>query len=199
VTAPASRRPLWPTLIVVVGSVALVSLFLSTWGNRDVPTAGTDVSPAASAEASPTATPADASPRPTGEDEPTEEPASPSPDPDLLVPVVVVNQASQPGLGERAATAIEALGWSVDSVEDASLAVPSTTLYVPPGLEESAAAFQQSFPAVERQRPAFDGLATSALTLVLADPDAADTVRAMEADSRVLALGSPWRAVSRDL
>jgi hypothetical protein len=199
VTAPPSRRPLWPTLIVVAGSVALVALFLSTWGNRDAPSVVAEASPAATAAASPTQGPADASPSPTGEDEPTDEPTSPSPDPDLFVPVVVVNQSSQPGLGERAATALEASGWPVDSVQDASLAVPSTTLYVPPGLEESADAFQQSFPGVERQRPAFDGLATSALTFVLADPDASSVVRGMESDSGVLALSPPAGAIGRDL
>ncbi len=177
-TAPASRRPLWPTLIVVVGSLALVALFLWAWGNREAPTSGGVV---ATVAATPTAS-ATSAPDPTATQGAT--------DPELLVPVVVVDQSAEPGLGEQAAAAIEDGGWPVDSVEAASLGVPSTTLYVPPGLEESAVAFQQAFPAVGRQRPAFAGLATSTLTLVVVDTDGSAVVAAME-PAEPAALGRP--------
>ena len=187
-SAPPSRRPLWPTLLVLVGSVALVALFLSTLGDRTAD--GPD--PAATADAATTTQPsAGPTPSPQAGAEPSAQPratasSSPAPtlDPALIVPVVVVNQTQGQGLAARAAAAIDAGGWTVDSVQQAALDAPSTTVYVPEGLEASAEAFLRTFPAVTRQRPAFTGLATEGLTLVLAEPDAAAVVLALEEQQR---------------
>lgn len=182
-SAPRTRRPLWPTLLVVVGSAALVALFLSTMGARtdSTPEAAATDSPAASAAPSPSATaqPSDGAAEPTEQPGPTSTP-QPTVDPELLAPVVVVNQTDVEGLGARAAAAIEAGGWPIDAVESADVNAPSTTLYVPAGLEPQAQAFLEAFPAVDRQRPAFEGLASQGLTLVLAEPDALSVVEALE-------------------
>ena|GEM_PF-4205280 len=182
-STPRTRRPLWPTLLVLVGSVALVAFFLSTMGTRtdSTPEAAASDSPAASAASSPSVTPQPGA----GAGEPSQQPrptATPPPtvDPELLAPVVVVNQTDGAGLGARAAEAINAGGWPIDSVASGVVGAPSTTLYVPAGLEAQAQAFLAAFPAVQRQRPAFEGLAEQGLTLVLAEPDAVAVVDGLE-------------------
>lgn len=93
----------------------------------------------------------------------------------------VLNQAGVTGLAGRTAAVLAEGGWTVGRVDDATLGAPSTTLYVPVGLEPEADAFLDAFPPVQRTRPAFEGLAVDGLTLVLAQPDAEQVVAALQA------------------
>lgn len=181
-------RPRWTTAMVVLGTVALVALLVYGLGDRTEPAAAPTATPGeAGATASPTPTPA-ATPSPTGTPTPTPTPtptATPTPSPEVRAPVAVLNQTTVAGLAGRAAAVLERDGWEVPLVDDAALGVPSTTLYVPSGLEDAAETFQADFPAVTRSRPAFEGLAPGQLTLVLAVPDAEDVVSALEQDAGV--------------
>jgi hypothetical protein len=204
-------RPLWPTVLVVIGSLALVGFFVYSLGDRADPTAlgdqvGPEVSPsvAPSPELSPGPTESP-TPGPTGgstsgpaaSPEPPPPTPSPSVPPQVLVPVAVLNQTAVPGLAARSAAVLETDGWEVVTVGDASLGAPSTTLYVPLGLDAAAESFVAAFPAVVRSRPAFAGLPPGQLTLVLAEPDAESVVAALESDAApVVAVGLP-RPVGR--
>jgi hypothetical protein len=189
---------LWTTLLVVVGTVAMVASVLYSVGNRvagdssgePTVTAATEPLPTGMAVVTPTPTlPALA--RPEAAQTPTPSGALPSevpePTPAVVVDVEVLNQTSRSGLAARAGEEIGEAGWPVVRVDNAALGSPATTLYVPVGLEPAAESFVRSFPAVTRTRPAFEGLPPSALTLVLAEPDAEDVVGALKAAG----LGAP--------
>lgn len=182
------RPPRWTTLLVVAGSLAMVALGLYVLADRDD---GRDVGLDA-ATASP-----DASATPTGAETPTPTPAAtpgettadlpvPSGSPTPQVPSVsvdVLNQTSVEGLAGRVGAVLSEAGWDVGRIDNATLGAPSSTLYVPAGLEPAAEAFVVQFPPVSRTRPAFEGLAVDALTLVLAQPDADDLVVLLESSA----------------
>jgi hypothetical protein len=181
---PSGRPPVWTTVIVVVGSLCVVALGLLYLSDRttesDLPdAAGTSTtvpSPSMSVQASPSP---NVSPELTPE--PTSTPVAPVVSPVVPdVSVDVLNQSAVSGLGARAAAVLADAGWTVGQVDDATLGTPSTTLYVPVGLESAAASFVEAFPSVGRTRPAFEGLSVGALTLVLAQPDAEAVVVGIE-------------------
>lgn len=132
----------------------------------------------------PTAEPP-SSPAPSPSEEPTSPGAgSPTPTPRATATpeielVDVLNQTDQAGLAGRAATVVADSGWPVRTVDNAAFGAPSTTLYVPEGLQAAADDFADAF-SIPRTRPAFEGLPIDALTLVLAEPDALDVVVEME-------------------
>ncbi len=177
-------RPRWTTAIVVLGSLSLVVAFVLLLGSPTDPS---------SPQADATATPGEPapSPSPTASPRPRPEP-TPTPTVDattVRAPVLVLNQTATAGLAASASAAIETGGWEVAEIGDATLGVPSTTLYVPPGLEDAAASVTTQFPAVTRQRPAFAGLSTAGLTLVLAEPDATAVVAGLRGEPGLQAAG----------
>lgn len=189
---------MWTTLLVVVGTVALVASVLYSVGNRvagdssgePTVTAATEPLPTGTAVVTPTPTlPALARPEATSAPIPSAGLPSevPEPNPAVVVDVEVLNQTSRSGLAARAGEAIGEAGWPVARVDNAILGSPATTLYVPVGLEAAADSFVRSFPAVTRTRPAFEGLPPTALTLVLAEPDGEEVVVALE----TAGLGAP--------
>jgi hypothetical protein len=189
--ASNGRPPVWTTLLVVVGSLAVVALALVALSDRtagesepeamDTPAA----TPSPVASATPTAS-TSATPVPSGE--PTPGPdfdptATPAASPVPLVTVDVLNQSGVSELAGRTSAVLADAGWSVGRVDNATLGSPSSTLYVPDGLEAAADAFVAQFAAVTRTRPAFEGLVVDGLTLVLAQPDAQAVVQALEASA----------------
>lgn len=177
-----TRRPLWTTALVVLGSVAVVALGLLSLGDR-TDGSSSDASATADATVEPTPPPSGTvsahggTPSPNPSPQPTLTPSAP---PAPLVTVDVFNQTGDPGLAARTSAVLAGSGWTVGQVADALLSAPSTTLYVPPGLESEADAFLSAFPAVSRTRPSFEGLALDGLTLVLAQPDAELVVSNLE-------------------
>ena len=172
------RPPLWTTLLVVLGSLGMVALVLYAVGDR---TSVLD-EPAMSDAAAESSTPPGPAPTPTASVSATTGPsptatATPSP---VVATVDVLNETAIEGLAARAAEALSAAGWPVGQVDNAIFGPPSSTLYVPADLQSAADSFVEAFPVVTRTRPSFDGLATDALTLVLADPDAEAWVAALE-------------------
>jgi hypothetical protein len=170
---------MWPTLVVVLGTVAVVAVVLLSVADRtDVPLAdlaGDSSASPAGATASPSPSPPDgsgdgASGAPTAVVTPVAGQAR----------VDVFNQSAVEGLAARAAEALSTVGWTTGQVDNATLGSPSTTLYIPSGLDAEAAVLLDGFPSVTRTRPAFEGLAIDALTLVVADPDGVAVVEGME-------------------
>ena len=167
---------MWTTLIVVVGTVALVGSLIYGIGDRaaeldsaptPAPTADRPDVPSPPVEVDPGGTPTpSATPSPTVERQ--------------LASVAVLNQTAQEGLAGRASVVVDDRGWPVSDIDNAAVGAPATTLYVPAGLAVAGDAFLDDFPEVTRTRPALAGLAVDELSLVLAEPDAEAVVAAME-------------------
>lgn len=175
------RPPLWTTLLVVIGSLGMVALALYAVGDRTSVFDETALDGATTEPSAPVPSP---TPSPTGSAVATES-ASPTPSPSpsptpVVVEVDVLNQTTVAGLAGRAAEALSDAGWPVGRIDNAAFASPSSTLYVPADLQPAADSFVDAFPVVTRSRASFEGLATDALTLVLAEPDAEEWVEALE-------------------
>ncbi len=175
-------RPVWTTVIVVLGTVVVVGLVLYSLGDRSVIEVADQalLPPAATSSPTPAATSPAPDPSPSAQESPSLQVRPRPSDATSRAPVDVLNQTTVPGLAARAAQAIEDSGWEVATVGNTSLGAPATTLYVPAGLEDAAQAFLDDFDALTRERPAFAGLPVDVLTLVLAEPDAAPVVSDLE-------------------
>ncbi len=103
-------------------------------------------------------------PQPTVEVTPT---PTPTPAPVEMVPVIVLNQTSVSGLAAAFQAQLEAGGWTVAGIDDFRGNVPATTVYFPPGLRPVAKALMAQFPEIGRIRPAFPGISTTQLTVIL--------------------------------
>jgi hypothetical protein len=132
-----------------------------------VPEPGTDLgapAPAPAAEGSPAAPPAAAAPVPAAP-VPAAEAAAPADD--LVVPVLVLNNSRIDGLAERAARQFEAAGWPVHDTGGLRGRIRATTVYYPPGEQDSATEFARRFGGVQRVLPRLAGLPGSGLTVVV--------------------------------
>lgn len=83
------------------------------------------------------------------------------------VPVVVLNQTPIRGAAATFREVLRAGGWQVPAIGDFRGNVPATTVYYPPGLEAAARALMAQFAPVGRIRPAFAGISTTRLTVIL--------------------------------
>lgn len=115
--------------------------------------------PPPSAAAPAPAAPAPAAPAPV--DPP------PAAAPSVVVPVLVLNNSRTPGLADRAAQQFRAAGWPVRDTGNFRGRIRATTIYYPPGQQDSAQEFARRFRGVERVLPRFEGLPGSGLTVVL--------------------------------
>lgn len=179
----------WPSLVALAGTVGVVIALLVLFGDKtgepgDDVAAGTEngatADPDGTAEPDddPTSTPGDE----TGDDatdesgaetgdesgDETGDEATPAP-PELRTPVGIANQTAVEGLELRAQERIEAGGWEVAATSGFDGVVPETTVYYPPGLEESAEALSRQFPEIARVQPSFENLNQSRLVIVLVD------------------------------
>jgi hypothetical protein len=167
----------WPSLLALVGTVAVVLALLWAFGSDidpgrpdDDPVAEdgelTDDSDAVDEEAD------DETAEDTESEAPDEETAPPADPvtapPELRTPVGILNGTSVTGLAGRAQERLEDGGWSVPAVDTTSREIEATTVYFPPGLEESAEALQAQFPEIVRTAPTEPGLAQDRLVVILA-------------------------------
>jgi hypothetical protein len=81
--------------------------------------------------------------------------------------VIVLNQTGVSGLAAKVKQQLEAGGWTVAGIDDFRGNVPATTVYYPPGLHAAAKALMAQFPAIGRIKPAFSGISTTQLTVIL--------------------------------
>lgn len=173
---------LWPSLVALVGTVAVVLALLWYFGD-DVEDSGPDDDVAAGdttgAEppaTEPPATEPPATDAPTGDptgdptEAPTGDPEEPVPaDPDVVEPLGVLNQTGESGIEEQASERFEAGGWEVAAMSEFTGTVPETTVYVPEGMEEAAEALMAQFPEIGRQRPTVEPFNDTRLVVVLAE------------------------------
>ncbi|GAA0614658.1 hypothetical protein GCM10009547_15630 [Sporichthya brevicatena] len=147
--------------LAALAVIVLVGVLILAFGTDDDPAAeqagpAATASPAPGQPAAPTPTPEPAAPTP-----------SPTPRPAAKVPVVVFNQTTVRGLAQTFADELTAGGWTVAGVDDWRGNVPATTVYFPPGLRPAAKALMAQFPQIGRIRPAFAGISTTQLTVIL--------------------------------
>lgn len=170
---------LWPSLVALVGTVAVVLALLWYFGD-DVEDSGPDdiaAGDAAGADPAATEPPATEPPAteppptegPTGDptDAPTEEPPETA-DPDIVEPLGVLNQTGEPGIEEQASERFQDGGWEVAAMSEFTGNVPETTVYVPEGMEEAADALVRQFPEIGRVRPTVEPFNDTRLVVVLA-------------------------------
>ncbi|NED95589.1 LytR C-terminal domain-containing protein [Phytoactinopolyspora alkaliphila] len=183
----------WPSLVALVGTVGVVLALLVVFGDNTGDGAGEDVVASDdngapeddTGEESGTDEPGADETEPTdeatgepdgdadedGEDGGTDEPGTeptPAP-PELRTPLGIANQTSVEGLELQARDRIEAGGWEVEATSGFNGSVPETTVYYPPGLEESAQALARQFPEIGRVEETFDGLNPTRLVVVLVE------------------------------
>jgi len=85
----------------------------------------------------------------------------------LTAPVVIFDQTRHRELVVTFRDELRAAGWEVVGTGPWVGTVPATTVYYPPDMEAAANALMAAFPWIARSRPAFDGLPTDALTVIL--------------------------------
>jgi LytR cell envelope-related transcriptional attenuator len=173
----------WPSLVALVGTVAVVLALLWAFGG-DVDSDGGDGDLVAGEPEAPGAdddlADDDAEPESTEpettEPQTTEPPADPVTAPaELRRPVGILNATSVTGLAGQAQARFQDGGWSVPAVGDYSQSIEATTVYYPSGLQESAEALQAQFPEIRRVEPTVPGLAQDRLIVILSQ-DYADAV-----------------------
>lgn len=177
----------WPSLLALVGTVAVVLALLWAFGSDidpgrtdddpvaedgELPDNGDGVDEEAEGETSETSEETESEPP----DEETEPPADPvTAPPELRTPVGILNGTSVTGLAGRAQERFEDGGWTVPAIDTTSREIEATTVYYPPGLQESAEALQAQFPEIVRAAPTEPGLAQDRLVVILA-PDYAEAM-----------------------
>lgn len=81
--------------------------------------------------------------------------------------VVLFNQTRDPYLATGLRDALTAQGWTVTAVDDWTGTIPATTVYYPVGMELQARALMAKFPSVGRIKPAFSGIPSDKLTVII--------------------------------
>ena len=79
----------------------------------------------------------------------------------------MLNQSSRAGLAGTVAAMLRSKGWSVPAVGNFRGVVPATTVYYPVGMDAQARAAASDLPVPPRVLPAFPGLSTAHLTIVV--------------------------------
>lgn len=168
---------LWPSLVALVGTVAVVLALLWYFGD-DVEDSGPDDVAAGDTDGTeppdtepPATEPPATEPPPT--DAPTDDPTEPSEpitaDPDIVEPLGVLNQTGESGIEEQASERFQDGGWEVAAMSEFTGTVPETTVYVPEGMEEAAEALVEQFPEIGRVRPTVEPFNDTRLVIVLAE------------------------------
>jgi hypothetical protein len=166
----------WPSLLALVGTVAVVLGLLWAFGSDIDPSRSDDDLVAEDGDL-PDEGGADENTdgetdAETDEETPTEAsepPADPvTAPPELRTPVGILNATSVSGLAARAQERLENGGWSVPAIDSTSREIDATTVYYPSGFEESAEALRAQFPEIARTAPTEPGLAQDRLVVILA-------------------------------
>jgi len=170
------RRLLPP--LGAVGAVVLVIVLLLVLNNRSAkpgagpaivssPTPSASPSASASASASPGESSAAPSAAPTGPAPPVSEPPATTPPSVAKVPVTVLNNSRQRGLGHEVANELRVKGWPIADVGNYRGRLTATTVFYSPGQLAAAQELAREFPQIRRIEPRFAGLPGHGLTLVV--------------------------------
>lgn len=148
--------------LAALAVIALVGVLILAFGQNDdedplrVDTPDSQIAPRPSATSTPVRA---ATPSPTA--------TASAPATVTKVPVVVLNQTTTVGLAAVFRSALRAGGWKVPAIGDFRGNVPATTVYYPPGKKAAAKELMAQFAQVGRIRPAFAGISTTQLTVIL--------------------------------
>lgn len=163
--------------MALVGTVAVVLALLWAFGG-DLESDPEQEDVAAAEESGSGDDPSETDEEAGGEDDggATEPPPEPvTAPPELRLPVGILNATAVPGLAGRAQARLQDGGWTVPAIGDYSQGVEASTVFFPPGMEESAEALRAQFPEIARVEPTIAGLAQDRLIVILGD-DYADAV-----------------------
>jgi hypothetical protein len=156
----------WPSLVALLGTVAVVLGLLVVFGGQNALDSGNDVATAGSGTPPSQTTSADGTAPPT--------PAAPvTAPPELREEVGILNATEVDGLAGQARDALEAGGWPVPATDTYNGEIEVTTVYFPPGEQESAQALAAQFPEIKAVEPTIEGLTSRRLVLILGDDYAA--------------------------
>jgi hypothetical protein len=169
---------IWPSLVALAGTIAVVMALLWAFGDNldaepEEGLAAEDSELTDDVGDSDEDTNDDESEADADQDEPPGDPVIAPPE--LRETVGILNATSVSGLATRAKERFEAGGWSVPAVGDYSQQVEASTIYYPPGMEDSAEALRAQFPEIRRIEQTIPGLAQDRLVVILAQ-DYADAV-----------------------
>lgn len=149
-------------MVALLGTVAVVFGLLMVFGNDSTPADGDDAA-AGNGTPAPTTSADETSPAQAAPTEPITAP------PELRGEVGILNATGVPGLAGEAQEVLEEGGWTVPATETYSGDIEVTTVFYPPGEEESARALAAQFPEIKAVEPTIERLTSSRLVLILAD------------------------------
>ena len=160
---------MWPSLVALLGTVAVVIGLLMVFGNDGAPAGGDDAAAAGTGTPVPTTSADGTAPA-------DETPAAPvTAPPELRSEVGILNASGVDGLASQARERLEKGGWEVPAIDTYSGDIEVTTIFYPPGEQESAQALAAQFPEIKAVEPTIPGLTSIRLVLILGD-DYAETV-----------------------
>jgi hypothetical protein len=87
--------------------------------------------------------------------------------PSARLPVVIFDQTRHRDVVVAFRSALRAAGWDVDGTGPWIGKVPVTTVYYPVGMESAAKALMAAFPQITRSLPAFSGVPSDELTVII--------------------------------
>lgn len=171
---------MWPSLVALVGTVAVVVALLVAFGDRvgessdDTAAGGVvddtadDTGDGAVEDPAGEATTDD----PAGGDEAGEGEPDPSvvtADPEDREPIGVLNATDIEGLEDEAEDRFVQGGWEVPATATYDGSVDVTTVFYPEGMEDAADALMNQFPEVMQLEPTIEGLNDTRLVVILGD------------------------------
>lgn len=152
---------MWPSLVALLATVAVVAGLLVLFGGGNGDRTGDDPA-AADVEAT--------TPEPTAEATPTPAAEPVTAPPQVRVPVGILNNTDITGLAGRAEQRLEAGGWDVPAIDTyTSGEVSETTVFYPAGMQDAAEALAAQFPEIARVEPRLPNLTSDWLVLIVAE------------------------------
>jgi hypothetical protein len=85
------------------------------------------------------------------------------------LPVVIFDETRHREVVVAFRTALRSAGWDVAGTGPWVGNVPVSTVYYPPGMEAAARELMAAFPSITRGRPAFSGVPTDKLTVIICE------------------------------
>ncbi|MGH8775490.1 MAG: LytR C-terminal domain-containing protein [Jiangellaceae bacterium] len=163
-TAREQFDRLWPSLVALLGTVAVVVGLLFLFGGDD---GGTADDAAADEAGATTAAPTGAATTTPENTTPAEPVTAP---PEVRERVGILNDTDIAGLASQAQERLEAGGWEVPAIDTyTSGDVSETTVFYPEGMQEAAEALAAQFPEIAGVEPRLPNLTSDWLVLIVAE------------------------------
>lgn len=152
----------WPSLVALLGTVAVVAGLLVFFGGDVEPSSPDD----AAADVN-TPAPTETGTPPPGETAPAAPVTAPA---ELREEVAILNGTDVTGVAAEAQQQLEAGGWTVPAIDTYTGDITETTVFYPDGMQDSAEALAAQFPVeIARVAPTIAGLTTQRLVLIVAE------------------------------